>query len=137
MADAGPLGGGLPADVLRLVADRLESMEQVEVLLLLRAEEARAWRADEIALRLRIEQGSAGRNVAALAERGLVAAGGGPPLTYRYAPDTRALRDAVDGLAVAYNSRPVTLVKAIYDRPAPALRSFADAFRIRKPEGGA
>jgi hypothetical protein len=33
-----------------------------------------------------------------------------------------------------YNSRPVTLVRAIYDRPASAARSFADAFRVRKTE---
>ena len=137
MADAGSLGGGLPADVAQLIADRVESMEQVEILRFVRAEDARAWRADEIALKLRIDPGSAARNVAALAERGLLSADAGPPPTYRYAPATAALRDAVDGLAEAYNSRPVTLVKAIYDRPAPALKSFADAFRIRKPEGGA
>ncbi|MEO5815589.1 MAG: hypothetical protein ABIT20_09950 [Gemmatimonadaceae bacterium] len=53
---------------------------------------------------------------------------------YSYAPDagTRAL---VDELAELYNSKPVTLVRAIYDRPASAARSFADAFRIRKTEG--
>jgi hypothetical protein len=35
---------------------------------------------------------------------------------------------------VAYNERPVTLVRLVYQPPSPA-QSFADAFRIRKPEG--
>jgi hypothetical protein len=135
MSDAG--ASGLPADVLQLVADRVEGMQQVEIVLLLRGEEARAWRSDEIALKLRADMGAVARDAAALAERGILSSEPGPPLVYRYAPATRALRDAVDGLAEAYNSRPVTLVKAIYDRPAPALRSFADAFRIRKPDKGA
>lgn len=41
---------------------------------------------------------------------------------------------AVDELAEMYHTRPVTLIRAIYDRPAAPVRSFADAFRIRKPE---
>ena len=136
MTEPGGSGGGLPAEVLRLIADDLEGMEQVEVLLLLRGDEARAWTADEIAVQLRLRGPSAAKNVAALEERGLAAADGASPPAYRYAPRTEAKRAAVDALLVAYNTRPVTLVKAIYDRPATALRTFADAFRIRKPEGG-
>ena len=57
----------------------------------------------------------------------------GPPSRYRYEPATPALRRAVELLAIAYNERPVTLVRAIYDRPS-AIQSFADAFRIRKED---
>ena len=134
-----PAAGGLPEDVLRLIADDLESMEQVEILLLLRGDEARARTANDVAAQLRLQGASAAKNLAALEVRGLVAADGASPPAYRYAPRTAEQRAAVDGLVVAYNTRPVTLVKAIYDRPPAtnALRTFADAFRIRKPEGGA
>lgn len=40
----------------------------------------------------------------------------------------------VDELAHMYHTRPVTLIRAMYDRPASSVRSFADAFRIRKVE---
>ncbi|CAN5545530.1 hypothetical protein BH09GEM1_BH09GEM1_09270 [soil metagenome] len=53
---------------------------------------------------------------------------------YVYAPGSEA-RGVIDELADLYNTKPVTLVRAIYDRPASAARSFADAFRIRKTEG--
>lgn len=57
----------------------------------------------------------------------------GEPL-FGYEPKSDSLRAVVDELAAMYNERPVTLVRAIYDRPAQPVISFADAFRIR---GGA
>ena len=51
---------------------------------------------------------------------------------------------AVDALAEMYNTKPVTLIRAIYSRPAtpppapaPApspMQAFADAFRLRREE---
>jgi len=40
----------------------------------------------------------------------------------------------VDALADLYHTKPVSLVRAIYDRPARAAQTFADAFRIRNGE---
>ncbi len=48
-----------------------------------------------------------------------------------YEPQSDSLRGVVDELVAMYNERPVTLVRAIYDRPAQPVISFADAFRIR------
>jgi hypothetical protein len=42
-------------------------------------------------------------------------------------------RNAVAELIQAYNTRPVTLVRAIYARPKP-VKAFADAFRIRRSD---
>ena len=53
---------------------------------------------------------------------------------YRFAPRTASFRRAVADLRSMYSSRPVTLVRAIYERPASAIRSFADAFRLRGKE---
>ena len=44
------------------------------------------------------------------------------------------VREAVNQLAEMYNTRPVTLVRAMYDRPATSVQQFADAFRLRKHE---
>lgn len=53
---------------------------------------------------------------------------------YRFAPRSAAFRRAVTDLRTMYSSRPVTLVRAIYERPPSAVRSFADAFRLRGKE---
>lgn len=121
-----------------LVLRHLDSMEQAEILLLLRAEPERAWTAEETASRLRIDPQSAARRLRSLAEGGLIAreadaSGAGGAAAYYYAPESDDLRRAVDALAVAYNERPVSLVKLLYSRPTDATaRSFADAFRIRR-----
>ena len=50
----------------------------------------------------------------------------------RYAPASDMI-PTIDELAEMYRTKPVTLVRALYDRPARAVQSFADAFRLRKP----
>lgn len=119
----------LPAPVLDLVAHSIASMEQIDVLLALQADGAVSWQADEMARKLQIAPAAAAASLAALKSARLAEVS--PDGGYRYAPGSAALRDAVAQLVVAYNTRPVTLIKAIYNRPPKAITSFADAFRIR------
>ena len=54
---------------------------------------------------------------------------------FAYAAQTPRDTQAVNDLATLYNQRPVTLVKLIYEQPSTAVKSFADAFRLRdEPE---
>ena len=130
----------LPFEVRDLIARHLATMEHVDVLLLLARAPEHALSIGAIAERLRIPEGALpARAMADLVESGLVARekggpGGTDEVCFRYAPKTAAQRAAVEALAVAYNERPVTLVKAIYSRPTNAVQSFADAFRLRKEE---
>lgn len=52
---------------------------------------------------------------------------------YLYQPDPQ-LGAAIAQLAEMYNTKPVTLVRAIYERPAQIIQQFADAFLLRPPE---
>lgn len=129
MTDA-PLSRAL----LDLLARSLASMEQVEALLVLSRTPERSLRADEVAREQRVESGAARAALDALAAHGLVVLENG---AYRFAPRDPATADAVAELAVAYETRPVTLIKALYSRPAPsAAQAFADAFVLRKPGAG-
>lgn len=124
----------LPHEVRDLVGRRLQSMEEVEVLLLLAGESA-ALSVAHIRERLRLPISALPlASVQRLVANDLVAHEmGGEDTRYRYAPGTPELRRAVDLLALAYNQRPVTLVRLVYHRPSPA-QSFADAFRVRKDD---
>ena len=51
---------------------------------------------------------------------------------FQYAPDTPELAAAVRTLTRVYNERPVTLVRIIYGPKDEKIRSFAEAFRIKK-----
>jgi hypothetical protein len=101
----------------------------------LRREAERFWRVDEMASEVRVTPAKAAAALAILNSNNLAAVSSEEPRSYRYFPATATLRAAVDNLEIAYNTRPVTLVRALYDRTAP-IQSFADAFRLRKPEGG-
>jgi hypothetical protein len=123
---------GLPDEVRKLIARHVHTMEHVEVLLLLARSPDRALGVDEIRTELRLPATAlAPRTFAGLEDGRLIVADAGSPARYRYAPGTAELRHAVELLADAYNTRPVTLVRMIYERPNAA-QVFADAFRLRK-----
>jgi hypothetical protein len=127
---------GLSAELLDLIAHAIDSLEVVEVLLVLRRAPERAWSVTNVAHELRLATEKAAAALAAhhAAQLLTVERGERGERAYRYAPATASLRDVVDQLAIAYDTRPVTLVKALYDRPPRAVQSFADAFRLRKPD---
>jgi hypothetical protein len=121
----------LPEEVRALVLRHLATMDHVAVLLEMRADPDGVHDASTMAPVARVSESVAHGVLADLsAARLIVPSGGG----YKYGPGS-ALEQSVDLLANMYDTRPVTLVRAIYDRPAGAARSFADAFRIRKSEG--
>lgn len=124
----------LPGEVRQLVARHVTTMEQVEVLLLLVRSPDRALTADEIRAELRLPPTApAAASFATLEAGGLIEREATHPPRYRYAPANAALRRAVELLAIAYNERPVTLIRLIYERPNP-VQIFADAFRLRSDE---
>ena len=104
------------------------------MLLLLAKAPERRWTAAEIRSELRLPTTALPpKSLTDLEHAGLLGCEDGTPPRYAYAPRTPELRAGVEALAVAYNERPVTLVRAIYERPSP-IQSFADAFRLRQDE---
>jgi hypothetical protein len=117
-----------------LIAKHLGSMDHVELLVLLAANESEGWTAERAAQSLHLDARNAARTLAQLEESKLLAReGSGGSAAFRYFPSTEALREAVAALVVMYHQRPVTLVRAIYERPVSPLISFADAFRLKPP----
>jgi hypothetical protein len=121
----------LPELLQDLIGRYTPSMDHVAVLLDLRSAPATQHLVPEVMARTRLDRAVTERVLRELAASHIVARTGD---AYQYAP-TSDLRDAVDILADMYQTKPVTLVRAIYERPARAAQSFADAFRIRKGEG--
>lgn len=108
---------------------------QLEVLLLLAAaaEAGKVWTAKDLAQQLRIDEAWVDGQLRAMGTRGLVrVTDGGPAAEFLYEPRTPELRDTVTELALAYADRRVTVIGLIFSKPVDKLRSFADAFRIRK-----
>lgn len=118
----------IPAHVRAFIEGHIDSVEQLEVLLLVRARSDKEWSASEVADELRIDPGSAEQRLEDLAAVGLLA---GSSPTFRYAPANAELAARVDELAGMYQTHRVAIIAVIFSRPSERIRSFADAFRIR------
>jgi hypothetical protein len=122
-----PYAEGVPDDVDALIAACIESVEQVEILLLLRGTRRRTWGIDELSRQLRRTPHSVRLRLRSLIAHGLVALEDGRA---RYAAASSIDR-AVRMLATMYRQRRTALIDRIFtERPDP-MRSFADAFRLR------
>ncbi len=118
------------------IASHVESVMQLEVLLLLSGQRGRARTPAELAQDLRIDPAWVEAQLKAMAGKGLLETTDGSPPDYRYAPRTPELDAAVADLAKAYADRRVTVIGLIFSKPVDKIRSFADAFRLRKDTDG-
>jgi hypothetical protein len=109
----------------------INSVEQIEVLLILHASPERIWSVDEISAIMRSSPNSIRSRLESLVSRRLcseVASGEG----YRYAASGR-LHAMVETLAHEYAQRRFSVIELVFSRP-DAARTFADAFRLRDEE---
>lgn len=120
---------GVPSAVRRLIADRIESVQQLEILLLLRAASGKEWSPSEVARALVAEVDSSEDWLERMTRARLLASNGG---SYRYAPATTDMEDAVGGLAESYAKYRVAVIALIFSKPSERVRTFSDAFRVRR-----
>lgn len=125
----------IPQRVRAFIADHIDSVLQLEVLLLIHASPGRQYTRADIARELRINPEWVEKQLVILQVKGLLAGQpNGAEGTYQYAPKSPDLDDAVRGLAAAYVDYRVTVTSLIFATPNDQLRSFADAFRLRNQE---
>lgn len=124
----------LADDIQRFIAENISSVVQIEVLLLLKAHPQQSWTADEVARALYAGATLLADELAAWRSRGLLEAAPDRPDAYRFAPQTPHLATVVETLEEAYKNRRVSVITAIYSKPVDKIRTFADAFRIRKEQ---
>ena len=116
----------------RLIAEHIDSVEQLEILLLLYQHPERSWTAESVARELRVSALSVTDRLKDMTQAGLLSRVEGSLAEYRCAPESPKLAEAVSGLATAYSERRVTVINLIFSKPVDKIRTFADAFRLRK-----
>jgi hypothetical protein len=121
---------GISDDVKALVLEHIESIEQLEVLLLLFRQPHHDYDADEVCRELRISTQVAIERLRDLHARGLIERN---DRGYRFGADPERNR-RVFGLSQTYLERRVQVLNLIFSRPTEKLRSFANAFRLRKDD---
>ena len=123
---------GIPPDVRQLIADHIDSVLQLEILLLLQGQPQKEFSVQEVVTELRVDVSFVSEQLANLCARGMLVCTNEASKTYRYGPRSAEMQQAIDGLRTAYADRRVSVISLIFAKPVDKLRTFADAFRLRK-----
>jgi hypothetical protein len=117
----------IPRDVADFIMRHIDSVAQLEALLLLRANPHETWGANTTSKRLYTAEQEILEVLARLCEDGLLSCTEG---VYRYDCASEQLRDIVDRLAGIYSQHLIPVTNMIHAKPR-RIRQFADAFKIR------
>ena len=118
----------LPAELREFLTEHIDSIAQLEALLLLRDGPDVAWDAQSTAKRLYIGEQEALEALAQLAAHGLIARGAS---SYKFDPQSEELSRMVDLLADYYRRYLIPITNLIHAKPH-RIQQFADAFKLRK-----
>ncbi len=124
----------IPDDVRQFILTSVDSVAQLEALLLLRNNPQEKWNVHGVAKRLYINDQETALLLTNLCERSLVVAIGGEPSHYLYQPSSAELARMVDRVAEIYAKHLVPVTNLIHSKPRTRIQEFADAFKLRKDE---
>ena len=122
----------LPYRVIAFVRDHVETLEQLEVLILLSKSPERWWDAAAVAEALGLNVTIARDALERFASRNLLAISITTDVRYQLQPGTAMLRDASEEFAEACRTKRGAIVRLVTDAQQRAMRDFADAFRLRR-----
>jgi hypothetical protein len=118
----------IPADLREFILRYIDSVAQLEALLLLRANSQTSWDVATTARRLYTTENQAGEVLAQLCVDGLLTCEND---LYRYDRQSQENLAMIDRLAEAYARHLIPITNMIHGKPR-RIRQFADAFKFRK-----
>jgi hypothetical protein len=105
---------GLPDVVVAFIHEQLFSVEELEVLLLLKLQPHRQWTVREVSDELRSTTWSVALRLFDLHSRGFLQVEPSTEPTYRYGPSSISVAEVIDKLAPAYAQKPHTVISLIF-----------------------
>ena len=119
----------IPSQVETFVSSCIGSIAELELLLLLAEDPAKAWTVDSVARQLYVTPASVEAVFVQMTAKGLLSRGADG---YRFSPRTPDVVETVSTLKDLYAKRRLKVMEMIYAGPTEKYQSFADAFRLRK-----
>ena len=118
---------GIPAELRDFITNSIDSVGQLEALLLLRGDPDKSWDVSQLAKRLYVNEAEAAAIFAHLVNLGLAITADG---AYRY-DRQGGQTEVIDRLAGAYARQLIPITNLIHAKPR-GIRAFADAFKIKR-----
>ena len=125
-------GGSIDDAVHRFLVDEVDTVPEIEALLLIWESRPKHWTAEELAERLFVDIGTVRSILAKLAKRQLITAGPERPALYSFQPRSPEADGLIEAVATAYRRDLVRATTIIHSKASQAVREFARAFRLTK-----
>ena len=124
----------IPDDVRAFLLQCIDSIAQLEALLLLRTNPALTWDAETLAKRLYITSQETAAILHHLQANGFLVAAESSSGVYQYQPASPDLVCMVDRVAELYARYLIPITQLIHTKPLTRVQEFADAFKLKKDE---
>lgn len=122
----------IPEHVLQFIAEKIDTVPQLEALLLLWENHVQPWDCDEVAARIYVRRQACTDILQTLQQRELVTVEGGSAQRYRYNPDWDKSGELMAQVAAAYRGHLIPVANFIHSRGSLSVREFARAFDLKK-----
>lgn len=120
----------IPVEVRQFVAQHIQSLDQLEILLLVSALPDREWTADAVYKVVLSNPELVAERLESFVRAGLLKCSGDPPL-YSYGPSSAEVGNHIAVLSALYKMSRHKVVELIY-RPRDPLKEFSDAFKFKR-----
>ncbi|MGZ8433374.1 MAG: hypothetical protein ACXW6T_03185 [Candidatus Binatia bacterium] len=122
----------IPEEIEQFILERIDSVAEMEAVLLLRSNPAILWSSESLAKRLYIAEEQTVKILDHLCTEGFLTTSSSEHQSYRYHPKSLELQQSVDRVAEVYKKHLVPVSNLIHSKPRVRIQEFADAFRLRK-----
>jgi hypothetical protein len=122
----------IPEAVREFIASHIDSVAELEALLLLRRDQEIKWSVGALAERLYISEEQAEGVATSLCSLALAVVADRDPVTYQYRPSSLELDDLISSLAEAYSRYLIPVTNLIHAKPQSRVQEFADAFKLKR-----
>lgn len=116
----------------KFIAAEINSLEQLEILLLLSGNPHKWWSAKSVYEVIKSSMQSVQDRLNEMVSRGILRMEADSEVRFQFGPKDEAVWRITTDLRDAYKERSVKVVQAIYSKPPDAVQEFARAFRLRK-----
>lgn len=124
------MANDFPVEIEQFIGQHIESLAQLEMLLLLRRESSRSL--SDLARQLYITPEVSTGIIGDLERRGFVQRDAADSSLVRYRSGGADVDQLIDQLSALYQQRRVAVITLIYSKPVKKVQTFADAFRLRR-----
>ena len=122
----------IPSEVQQFILKHIDSVAELEALLIMAGHARETWTVEGIARRLYIPEHDTAALLTHLHAQGLICQESVEPLRYRFKRESDALSGLVGQTSAIYARHLVPVTNLIHSKMTTRIQKFADAFKLRK-----